>query len=185
MKWLIQEQWREYNYSIYTRPFKPTDKKVCNHNHLTEEYKGPAHNACNLNCCFHVIFSLVSKLFTLSKLTFNSALHRWIFLTSYEWVLILNKKAWIWSFKLHVPWAGPLYSYVKLLWLWTFLSAGLNGLVEIKQLIALLYSLNCCWVNHFIGILLGMCCLWLGLGAKTFQWCYLLYSLGVVQSKLV
>ena len=152
---------------------------------MTEEYKGPAHSACNLNYCFHVKFSLISKLLTLSRLILNSALHRWIFLTSHEWVLILNKKTWIWEFKLHVSWAGPLYSYVKLLWLWTFLSAGLNDLVQIKQFVALLYSLNRYWVNHFIGILLGRCCLWLGLGAKTFQRCYLLYPLRVVQSKLV
>ena len=120
---------------------------------MTEEYKGPAHNACNLNYCFHVKFSLISKLLTLSRLILNSALHRWIFLTSHEWVLILNKKTWIWEFKLHVSWAGPLYSYVKLLWLWTFLSAGLNGLAQIKQLVALFH-------RDFIGQVLSVARTW-------------------------
>ena len=53
MKQLTQEQWREYNNatncSICTKPFMSTDKKVRDHNHLTGEYRGPAHNACNLN----------------------------------------------------------------------------------------------------------------------------------------
>ena len=29
--------------------FRSTDKKVCHHEHLTDEYRGPAHKACNLN----------------------------------------------------------------------------------------------------------------------------------------
>ena len=29
--------------------FRSTDKKVCDHEHLTDEYRGPAHKACNLN----------------------------------------------------------------------------------------------------------------------------------------
>ena len=53
MKWLTQEQWREYNNvtscSICTKPFMSEDKKVCDHDHLTGEYRGPALNACNLN----------------------------------------------------------------------------------------------------------------------------------------
>ena len=53
MKRLTQVQWREYNNttncSICTKPFKSADKKVHDHNHLTGEYRGPAHNACNLN----------------------------------------------------------------------------------------------------------------------------------------
>ena len=53
MKCLTQEQWREYNNatncSICAKPFKSADKKVCDHVHLTGEYRGPAHNACNLN----------------------------------------------------------------------------------------------------------------------------------------
>ena len=76
MKWLTQELWREYNNttncSICAKPFKSADKKVRKHNHLTDEYRGPADNAYNLNYCFHVIFSLVMKLFTLGKLIFNS-----------------------------------------------------------------------------------------------------------------
>ena len=53
MKRLTQEQWREYdnttNCSICVKPFKSADTKVCDHNHLTSEYRGPALNACNLN----------------------------------------------------------------------------------------------------------------------------------------
>ena len=53
MKRLTQEQWREYNNatnrSICTKPYMSADKKGRNHDHLTGEYKGPAHNACNLN----------------------------------------------------------------------------------------------------------------------------------------
>ena len=53
MKRLTQEQWREYNNatncSISTKPFKSADKKVRDHDHLTCEYRGPVHNACNLN----------------------------------------------------------------------------------------------------------------------------------------
>ena len=53
MKQLAQEQRRDYNnatnYSICTKPFRPTDKKVHNHHHLTIEYGCPAQNACNLN----------------------------------------------------------------------------------------------------------------------------------------
>ena len=55
MKQLSQEQCREYNNatkcSICARPFKSADKKVHDHDHLTGEYRGPAHNACNLNYC--------------------------------------------------------------------------------------------------------------------------------------
>ena len=53
MKRLTQEQWREYsnttNYSICAKTFKSADKKVRDHDHLTGEYQGPSHNACNLN----------------------------------------------------------------------------------------------------------------------------------------
>ena len=80
MKWLTQEQWRKYNStnncSMYTKPFKSADKKVCDHEHLTGEYRGPAHNAYNLNYCFYAIFCLISKFFTLGKLIFNFALGR-------------------------------------------------------------------------------------------------------------
>ena len=34
---------------ICAKPFKSEDKKVCDHDHLTGEYRGPAHNSCNLN----------------------------------------------------------------------------------------------------------------------------------------
>ena len=57
MKLLTQEQWREYNNatncSICAKPFKSADKRVRNHNHLTYEYRGPDHNACNLNYHTH------------------------------------------------------------------------------------------------------------------------------------
>ena len=53
MKRLTQEKWREYNNatncSVCTKPFMSADKKVRDHDHLTGEYRGPAHNACNLN----------------------------------------------------------------------------------------------------------------------------------------
>ena len=53
MKCRTQEQWREYNnatnYLICTKPFMSVDKKVRDHNHLTGEYRGLAHKACNLN----------------------------------------------------------------------------------------------------------------------------------------
>ena len=56
IKWLTQEQWREYNNvmncSICTKPFKSANKKVRNHDHLTGEYRGSARNACNLN--YHI-----------------------------------------------------------------------------------------------------------------------------------
>ena len=56
MKRLIQEHRREYsnatNCSICAKPFKSADKKVRDHDHLTGEYRDPAHNACNLN--YHI-----------------------------------------------------------------------------------------------------------------------------------
>ena len=52
MKWLTQEQWSEYNNDtscwICTKPFKSTDKKVCNYKHLTSEYRGPAHQVLSI-----------------------------------------------------------------------------------------------------------------------------------------
>ena len=49
MKWLTQEQWKEHNNatncSICAKPFKLADKKVLDHDHLTGEYRGTAHNA--------------------------------------------------------------------------------------------------------------------------------------------
>ena len=86
MKRLAQEQWRGYNNatncSICAKPFKPADKKVHDHHHLTIEYRGPAHNTWNMNYYLHAIFCLILKLFTLGKLIFNFASRRWIFLTS-------------------------------------------------------------------------------------------------------
>ena len=50
MKRLTLEQWREYNNATnWSKPFKSVDKKVHDHDYLTCEYRGPAHNACNLN----------------------------------------------------------------------------------------------------------------------------------------
>ena len=55
MKRLAIEQCREYNNatncSICAKPFKSAYKKVRAHDHLTRDYRGPAHNACNLNYC--------------------------------------------------------------------------------------------------------------------------------------
>ena len=55
----------------------------------------------------------------------------------------------------------------KLSWLQTFLSADLNGLKQIEQLMVLLYSLHCSLVSRFIGILLARCCLQMVAVAKT------------------
>ena len=53
MKRFTLEQWNQYknatNCSIFPKPYKSTDTKVCGHDRLTSEYRGPAHNACNLN----------------------------------------------------------------------------------------------------------------------------------------
>ena len=54
-------------------PFKSADKKVHDHDHLTGEYRGPAHKACNLNyridpkkaripCIIHNLEGIVSML---------------------------------------------------------------------------------------------------------------------------
>ena len=54
MKRLTQKQWKYDNATnclICAKPFKLLDKKVCNHHHVTGEYRGPAHNAWNLNYC--------------------------------------------------------------------------------------------------------------------------------------
>ena len=48
------------------------------------------YNKTNIPC----LFCLISKLFTLGNIIFNSALRSWILITSGEWFLILNKKAW-------------------------------------------------------------------------------------------
>ena len=52
MKKLTVEQWREYNTThtcyICRKNIKPDEKKVRDHDHLTGEYRGPAHNLCNL-----------------------------------------------------------------------------------------------------------------------------------------
>ena len=45
----VGETSHHMNWSICDKPFKSADKKVRYHNHLTGEYRGPAHNACNLN----------------------------------------------------------------------------------------------------------------------------------------
>ena len=53
MKQLTQKQWRKYNNatncSICTKSFMSVDKKVHDHDHLTDEYRGSAHSTCNLN----------------------------------------------------------------------------------------------------------------------------------------
>ena len=53
MKRLTQEQWREYNKasncSTCAKSFMSANKNVRDPDHLTGKYRGPAHNACNLN----------------------------------------------------------------------------------------------------------------------------------------
>ena len=53
MKRLTQEQWKEYNNAtnclIFANLFMSADKKVCDHDHSTDEDRGQAHNACSLN----------------------------------------------------------------------------------------------------------------------------------------
>ena len=44
MKQLTQDQWRKYNNAMNCS-IKLPDRKVCDHNHLTGEYRGSAHNA--------------------------------------------------------------------------------------------------------------------------------------------
>ena len=69
MKSLTQEQWRQYknatNCSICSKPYKSADKKVCDHDHLTGKYRGPAYNAWNFNYRLYAIFCLILQLFTL------------------------------------------------------------------------------------------------------------------------
>ena len=48
------------------------------------------YNKTNIPC----LFCLISKLFSLGNIIFNSASRRWILITSGESFLILNKKAW-------------------------------------------------------------------------------------------
>ena len=50
-----------------------------------------------------------------------------------------------------------------------FLSIDLNGLAQIEQLVAFLYSFNCSWLNRFIGILLARCCLQMVAATKLFS----------------
>ena len=86
IKWLTQKQWREYNNAtnclICTKSFiylltciMSADKKICSHDYLTGEFRGPAHNACNLNyrndpkkvkipCIIHNLKGIVSMLFS-------------------------------------------------------------------------------------------------------------------------
>ena len=78
--------------------------------------------------------------------------------------------------KLHALWAGPLYSPLKWSWMQTFLSSDMNGLAQIEQLVALLYSLHCSWISHFIEILLTRCCLQMVAAAKTWSKNFLVAS---------
>ena len=48
------------------------------------------YNDTNIPC----FLCLISKLFALGNIILNSAPRRWISITSGEWFLILNKKAW-------------------------------------------------------------------------------------------
>ena len=57
MKRLTLQQWRKYNNatncSIYPNPFRSLVEKVRHQDHLMGEYRGPAHNTCNLNYCIN------------------------------------------------------------------------------------------------------------------------------------
>ena len=65
MKWLTEEHWRKYNNAtnclICAKSFKLTDKKSPNHECLTGEYRGAAHNARNLNYLTHAfLFNIMN-----------------------------------------------------------------------------------------------------------------------------
>ena len=141
-KWLTQEQWREYNKatncSICPEPFKSTDKKVRCHKYLTGEYGGPAHNACNLNYHTHTfLFNIrnysqeVRNIHRCEgKLNINQ---KWI-------ILILNKKWDGSSNSRSMRYELDLYihpSYICSRGLFYLLT----WIVQIEQLVALLYSL--------------------------------------------
>ena len=54
METLTQEQHRQHyaaasNCHICNKPFKPTEKRIFDHCHITSKYRGPAHNKCNLD----------------------------------------------------------------------------------------------------------------------------------------
>ena len=50
-----------------------------------------------------------------------------------------------------------------------FFIIDLNGLAQMEQLVALLYSLHCSWVSRFVGILLVKCCLQMVAGARSWS----------------
>ena len=101
IKRLTQEQWREYNNakncSICAKPFKSADKKVHNHYHLTGEYRGPAHNASNLNYCINpknvkilcIIPNLKGILFLCYSYFYNCQFLKLILISYFYMILIL------------------------------------------------------------------------------------------------
>ena len=96
-----------------------------------------------LVCDFFWLFSKVCNFFSL--------------VDHFFWLSFTSLCLFYTSFSLFF--AAPLYSPVKCSWLQTFLSVDLNGLVQIEQLVALVYSLHWSWVSRFIGKLLAKCCL--------------------------
>ena len=111
MKWLTREQWREYNNatncSICIKPFISADKRVHNVNHLTDEYRGPADNSCNLNCRIHIFlanirnYSCEARNIQWREAELNINLLR---VNNFN---IKEKIAWKQYFKLHALRAGP------------------------------------------------------------------------------
>jgi len=53
METLSKEQWEAYRSAtrchICEKSFASDDMRVCDHCHLTDRYRGPAHSNCNLN----------------------------------------------------------------------------------------------------------------------------------------
>ena len=88
-----------------------------------------------------------------------------------EWIISILKKKWFGSghsscvhcqLDLNIHMSND-YSCKN------FLSADMNGVVDMEQLVTLLYSLHCSWVSHFKRILLATCCLQLVAVARTWS----------------
>ena len=149
-------------------------KNICDQNHLTDESWGQVDNACNLNDQFRSIFSLISKLFTIGKLIFYSALF------FFEYFLPRINNSWYKTKKWHVSGHSScvlcqLDFNIQLsndCGFTCFLSVDLNGLTHIEQFVLLRYCFYYYWNSHYTGILLFRCwlqmMLWLGSGQKTF-----------------
>ena len=174
MKWLTQEQWSEYNNatncSICTKPLNPADKKVLYHNHLTEEYRCPAHNTCNLNYHIHAfLFNIKNYLCEVRN--------------------IQRRKA-----ELNVNLPRVNNSDIK--------QNGMEAVIQVACVVSWTSIFFCqiivvagffiCWLEwlaisqrFYWPDVVNRWFLWLGPGSKTFRRCHPLYSLQVVQKKLV